>query len=160
MVLTQSEAKAAYTHILHSVFGRADGTPLQLVLEEEGIKDVFGLVYFDAPTINNFAYSDSNNNIAITNVRTGDKMLLKCLLSYIQVQHNEGNPIRDEWDQITHTEFDAFCIDPKYIIPQTPKLPLRHLQQVADPKHTTHHNLIPLKCFIPELNAMLPCSPL
>jgi hypothetical protein len=42
MVLTRSEAKTAYTHILHNVFGTADdGTPLQLALEEEGIEDVF-----------------------------------------------------------------------------------------------------------------------
>jgi hypothetical protein len=98
MVLTQIEAKAAYTHILHNVFGKAAGTLLQLALEEEGIEDVFGLVNLDAPTIDNLAYSDSNNNIAITNVRTGDKMKLKCFLSYVQVQHNEGNPIRDDWD--------------------------------------------------------------
>jgi hypothetical protein len=52
MVLTRSKAKTAYTHILHNVFGRADGTPLQLALEEEGIEDVFGLVNLDATTIN------------------------------------------------------------------------------------------------------------
>jgi hypothetical protein len=57
--------------------------PLQVALEEEGTKDVFELVNLDAPTICNLAYSNSNNNHAITNVRTGDKMLLKCFLSYI-----------------------------------------------------------------------------
>jgi hypothetical protein len=46
MVVTCSEAKMTYTHILHNVFGRPDGTPLQLALEEEGIsaflwKDAF-----------------------------------------------------------------------------------------------------------------------
>jgi hypothetical protein len=119
MVLTRSEAKTAYTHILHNVLGRADGTPLQLALEEEGIEDVFGLVNLEAPTINNLAYSDSKNNNAITNVRTGDKMLLKCFLSYIQVRHTEGNPIRDDWDHITQADFDSFRIDAKYIIPLT-----------------------------------------
>jgi hypothetical protein len=68
MVLTQSEARAAYTHILHNVFGTADGTPLQLALEEEGIEDRFGLINLDAPTINNLQYSNTNNNNAITNV--------------------------------------------------------------------------------------------
>jgi hypothetical protein len=119
MVLTHSEAKTAYTHILHNVFGRADGTPLQLAIQEEGIEGAFGLVNLDAPTINNLAYSDSNNNNAITNVMTGNKMLLKCFLSYIQVQHNEGNPIKDDWDQITQADFDSFRIDAKYIIPLT-----------------------------------------
>jgi hypothetical protein len=113
MVIAQSAAKATNTHILHNVFGRADGTPLQLALEEEGIEDLFRLVNLDAPTINIIAYSESKNNNAITNVRTGGKMLLKCFLSYIGVQHNEGNPIRDDWNQTTQAEYDEFCIYPK-----------------------------------------------
>jgi hypothetical protein len=51
MVLTRSETKTAYTNILHNVFGRADGTPLQLALEEEGIEDIFTLINIDTPTI-------------------------------------------------------------------------------------------------------------
>jgi hypothetical protein len=47
MVLTQSEARAAFSHILQNVFGRADGTPLQLELEEEGIEDLFGFAAID-----------------------------------------------------------------------------------------------------------------
>jgi hypothetical protein len=85
MVLTRSEAKKAYSHILHNVFGRTDGTLLQLVLEEEGIEDIFGLINLDTPTINNLQYSNSNSNNAITNARTGNKMLLKCFLSYTGV---------------------------------------------------------------------------
>jgi hypothetical protein len=145
MVLTQSEARAAYTNILHNVFGRADGTPLQLALEDEGIEDVFGLVNLDAPTVNNLAYSDSNN--AITNVRTGDKMLLKCFLSYIQVWQNEGNPIRDDWDQITHTEFDAFWIEPKYITPQTPKPSLTSPSASSRPKIYNASQFNPVEMF-------------
>jgi hypothetical protein len=49
MVLTQNEAKIAFTHILQVVFGRAAGTPLQLALEEEGIDDIFELINLDAP---------------------------------------------------------------------------------------------------------------
>jgi hypothetical protein len=85
MVLTRSEAKKAYTHNLHNVLGRADCTPLQLALEEESIKGIFGLINLDAFTINKLQYSAHNNSNAITNVRTGGKMLLKCFLSYIQV---------------------------------------------------------------------------
>jgi hypothetical protein len=46
-------------------------------------------------------------------------MLLKCFLSYIQVRHTEGNPIRHDWDQITQADFDSFRIDAKYTIPIT-----------------------------------------
>jgi hypothetical protein len=101
MVITQNKAKIAFTHILQVVFGRAAGNPLQLALEEEGIDNIFKLINLDAPTINNLQYTDSNNNNAITNVRMGDNMLLKCFLNYVGVQHNEGNPIGNDWDQIT-----------------------------------------------------------
>jgi hypothetical protein len=85
MVLTQNEAKIAFTHILHVVFGRAAGTPLQLALDEKGIDDILNLINLDAPTINNLQYTDSNKNNAISNVRTGYKMLLKRFLNYVGV---------------------------------------------------------------------------
>jgi predicted nuclease of restriction endonuclease-like RecB superfamily len=85
MALTQNEAKIAFTHILHVVFGRAAATPLQLALEEEVIDNIFKHINLDAPTINNLQYADSNNNNAIPNVRTGDKMLVKSFLNYIGV---------------------------------------------------------------------------
>jgi hypothetical protein len=53
----------AYTHILHNVFGRADGTPLQLALEEEGIEDIFTLINIDIPTIDNLQYINTNNTM-------------------------------------------------------------------------------------------------
>jgi hypothetical protein len=121
MVLTRSEAKLAFTHLVQNVFGRSAGTPLQLALDEEGIDDIFQLVNLDETTINNLQYTDSNNNNAVTKVKTGDKMLLKCFLSYIGVRHNEGNPIEDKWDTITQAEFDSFRIDPKYIMSQPSK---------------------------------------
>jgi hypothetical protein len=122
MVPARSEARMVHTHILHNVSGRADGTPLQLALEEEGIENIFTLINIDTPTIDNLQYIDTNNNNAIIHVGTGDKMLLKCCLSYTHVRHNEGNPIDDDWVQITHAEFDSFRVEPKYIIPPSSKL--------------------------------------
>jgi hypothetical protein len=121
MVFTPNEAKIAFTHILQVVFGRAAGTPLQLSVEDEGIDHIFKLINLDAPTTNNLQYTNSHNNNAITNVRTGDKMLLKCFLNYVGDRHNEGNSIGNYWDQTTQAEFDSFQIDPKYIISQPPK---------------------------------------
>jgi hypothetical protein len=106
MVLTRNEAKIAFTHILQVVFSRAAGTPLHLALEEEDIDNIFELINLDAPTINSLQYTDSNNNNAITNIRTGDKMLLKCFLNYVGFRHNEGNPLGNDWDQITQAEFN------------------------------------------------------
>jgi hypothetical protein len=88
MILIQIEAKTPYTHILHNVFGRADSTPLQLALEEEGIEDIFMLINIDTPTIDNLQYRDTNINNAVTHVKTGKKMLLKCFLSYTHVRRH------------------------------------------------------------------------
>jgi hypothetical protein len=108
MVLTRSEAKVAYNHILDVVLGRGSGTPLKPSLDEEGIDDIFHLINLDTATIDSLSYTDKINNNAITNVRTGDKMLLKCFLNYTVTRHNEGDPIGDDWNQITQEEFDAF----------------------------------------------------
>jgi hypothetical protein len=74
-------------------------------------------------------------------------MLLKCFLSYIQVRQNEGNPIRDDWDQITHTEFDAFHIDPKCIIPQTPKHLFKSPSASSSPKTYNASHFNPVEMF-------------
>jgi hypothetical protein len=79
MVVTCSEAKMTYTHILHNVFGRPDGTPLQPALEEEGTEDIFTLINIDTPTINNLQYSNTNKINAFIHDITGDKMFLECL---------------------------------------------------------------------------------
>jgi hypothetical protein len=66
VVFTQNEAKVAFTHILHVVFGQDSGTPLQIALEEEGIDDIFKLLNLDSPTINNLKHTVSNNNNSST----------------------------------------------------------------------------------------------
>jgi hypothetical protein len=91
MVLTWSEAKGAYAHILENVLGRGDGTPPKNALDEEGINNIFQLINLDLPTINNLQYHDSSSKNAVTNVKTGDKMLLKSFLDYIATRQNEGN---------------------------------------------------------------------
>jgi hypothetical protein len=106
---------------------------------------------FDAPTINNLHFNNSND---ITSLRLGDKMLLKCFLKYVGFQHNEGNPIGNEWDQITQTEFDSFCIDPKYIKPSSTSTPAS-----SNTRKLAHNSLIPLKCSDVGSNKTLRCSP-
>jgi hypothetical protein len=109
------------------VFGRADGTPLQLSLEEEGIDDIFYLINIDSPTINNLQYTNSNNNNATTNVRTVDTMLQKCFLRSIGARHNEGNPVGNDWDQITQVELDSFIFTPSTSFTSHPNLHIHHL---------------------------------
>jgi hypothetical protein len=108
MVITWSEAKAAYSHILDNVLGRTDGSPLKSALDNEGIEDIFQLTNLDAATIDQLSYEDVNNNNLVTPVSQGDKMLVRCFINYVVVRHNEVNPVGDDWNNITQAHFDAF----------------------------------------------------
>jgi hypothetical protein len=114
MVLTRSEAKTAYLHVLDNVLGRADGTPLKLALETEGIDDIFGLTTLTDAQIDTLKYIDVTNNNSITPVMLGDRNLLRCFLSYVNHRHADGNPIGDDWSFVAQAEFDSFRIDPRY----------------------------------------------
>jgi hypothetical protein len=114
MVLTRSEAKTAYTHVLDNVLGPADGTPLKLALEAEGIDDIFGLTTLTDAQIDTLKYIDVTNNNSITPVKLGDRNLLRCFLRYVYHCHADGNPIGDDWSLVAQAEFDSFWIDPRY----------------------------------------------
>ena len=121
MVLTRKEGKVAFNHILDTVLGRGDGTPLKSALDEEGIDDIFGLTMLTDAAIDSLQYKDASNNNAVTAVKLGDKLLLQCFLSYVSHRHSEGVPISDNWDQVSQGEFDAYRIDPRYISPIVPR---------------------------------------
>ena len=112
----------AFNHILDIVLGRGDGTPLKSALDEEGIDDIFGLTTLTDAAIDSLQYKDSSNNDVLTAVKLGDKMLLRCFLSYVSHCHSEGMPIGDNWDQVSQSEFDAYRIDPRYMSPIVPKV--------------------------------------
>jgi hypothetical protein len=114
MVVTRSEAKVAFDHILDEVLGRDDITPLKTALLQEGINDMFSLINLDPHFIETLTYEDAND--VTPNFTEGDKMLLKVFLDFIGERHINGNPIDDDWKLITQTEFEAFRIDPMYYV--------------------------------------------
>jgi hypothetical protein len=77
MVLTRKEGKVAFNHILDTVLGRGDGTPLKSALDEEEIDDIFGLNTLTDAAIDSLQYKDASSNNAVTAVKLGDKMLLQ-----------------------------------------------------------------------------------
>jgi hypothetical protein len=74
-------------------------------------------------------------------------MLLKYFLNYIEVQHNEGNPIGSDWDQITQEESDSFRIDPKYIIYLPPKPSSTSIPASSSTKTLSAQHFNPLELF-------------
>jgi hypothetical protein len=56
--------KATFKHVLDTVLGRGDGTPLKASLVEEGIEDIFSLISLDEIAIHGLKYKDANDNDA------------------------------------------------------------------------------------------------
>jgi hypothetical protein len=70
MVLTQTEAKLAYNHILDNVLGRSDGLALKTSLHE----DILDLIIVSDATIDSLGQKDTRNNIVVKPLRLGDKI--------------------------------------------------------------------------------------
>jgi hypothetical protein len=115
MVLTRSEAKAAFNHVLDTVLGRGDDSLLKSALLEEGVDDIFALSTLTDKAIDKLQFKDPSNNNALTPIKLADKMLLRCFLHYVVNRSLEGNPVGDDWNAITQEKFDAFRIDPTYL---------------------------------------------
>jgi hypothetical protein len=115
MVLTRSEAKAAFNHVLETVLGRGDGSSLKSALLEEGVNDIFALSILTDKAIDKLQFKDPDNNNAPTPIKLADKMLLKCFLHYVVNRSLEGNAVGDDRNTITQEKFDAFRIDPTYL---------------------------------------------
>jgi hypothetical protein len=146
MVLTRSEAKVAFDHVLDNVLGRADGTPLKSALNGENITDIFQLCTLTDAVIDEMEYMDANISPLPIKVRLGDKMLLKIFLKFISMRHNDGSPIGDDWTQITQDEFDSFRIDPKYHA-LSPSQTLSSLPAGSGTRSSTSHLLNPVELF-------------
>jgi hypothetical protein len=115
MVLTRSEARAAFNHILDVVLGQGEDSLLKSALSEEEVDDIFSLSTLTEGAIDALQFKDADNNNALTPVKPADKMLLRYFLHYVISCNLEGNPVGDDWNAITQDKFDVFCIDPRYI---------------------------------------------
>ena len=113
MVLTRTDAKAAFTHVLDKVLGRGDATPLKASLIAEEIDDIFSLVGLNDNAIDTLCYKDENG--VSKPLRLSDKMLLKCFLQFVVHKNKEGELFADGWDTISQTDFDEFRINPSFI---------------------------------------------
>jgi hypothetical protein len=101
MVLTRSQARAAFNYILDNVLGKDNKSPLKSALLCEGINDIFSLVTFPLEYI--------NDQDILKNVQTCDKNLLCYFSEYIVFRHANNDPINDDWMSVTPESFHSFC---------------------------------------------------
>jgi hypothetical protein len=136
MVLTCSETKATFNHVLDVVLGQGDDSSLKAALLEEGVDDIFALLTLTNKAIDKLQFKDPDNGNALTPIKLADKMLLRCFLHYVVNRSLESNPVGDDWNAITQEKFDAFRIDPTYLSILT-SIPISMTASPATPPTTS-----------------------
>jgi hypothetical protein len=143
VTLTRSEAKAAFNHVLDNVLGRDDTSSLKLSLLDEGIDDIFDFITLTESNINTLVYEDPNKAGSFLPVRKGDKMLVKCFLSFDQHLASQSAPI--DYVKLTQQEFDSYRISATYRVtvqsPQPTPIPVTSSSSTSlAASHASHHS--------------------
>ena len=115
MVVTRQAGQAAFDHIIDVVLSRHGSAELKQSLVDAGVSDVFSMLSIDTPTLDSLVYPDPSNATQVIPLRASDKNLIKLFRDYVLQRDVDGDPIGDEWMQVTQASFDAFRISPANI---------------------------------------------
>ena len=110
MVVTRAEAQAIFDHILDNILSRRGSNDLKRALEHEGNNDLFSMMTIDDESIDDLKYPDSADPSILVDVIRGDKGMLRLWREYVLHRESIGDPIGDNWLQVTQQQFDAFRI--------------------------------------------------
>ena len=117
MVITRTEAKAAFDHVMDDVLDRYGSKDLKDALLKEGYVDIFQVLTIDDSTLESLVYLDPADPTKTVPIRKGDIGMLKVFKSFVQHRTIIGNPIADaDWITLTQAEFDQFRIDPANLL--------------------------------------------
>jgi Reverse transcriptase (RNA-dependent DNA polymerase) len=117
MVITRTEAKVAFDHVLDHVLDRYGSKDLKEALLKEGFVDILQVLTIDDDDIESLEYPDPDDATKSLPIRKGDIGMLKCFKAYVNYRNMSGNPIDDaDWLSLTQAEFDSFRIDPSNLL--------------------------------------------
>lgn len=113
MVLTRSQAKVAFHHIMDNVLGMYCSSKLKSVLVNEGYVDIISLVTIDDDTIEELSYEYEDGTATLLTVPDGDKNVLKVWKMYYAYLWKSGtiNDL-DSWMNMTQDGLDKYRNDP------------------------------------------------
>ena len=135
MVLTRTEGKAVFDHIVDVVLDRYGSVDLKSALIHEGFVDVFHLLSMDDATIESLEYIDPNDAAKKLMIKKSDKGMLRTFKAFVNHRIDSGNPIKDEdWLNLTVADFDAYRVDPANLA--------RIVSNVTTPAPTKNNNVI------------------
>ena len=99
-------SKATFTHVMDNVL---QNPKITNALNEQGIDDIFGLMILTDDIVDNLVYPDSDLQVQIKyRLKMGEIGLIKCFIHYMYYLEALGNPIVDDWTNITVDYFDKF----------------------------------------------------
>ena len=117
MVITRTEARAAYDHVMDVVLDRYGSKDLKDALVKEGFVDLFQVLTIDDVDIECLVYQDPADPSKTIPIRKGDVGMLKCFKAFVHHRSALGNPIQDtDWISLTQAEFDSFRMDPSNLL--------------------------------------------
>ena len=135
MVLTRTEAKAVFDHVLDVVLDRYNSADLKSALIKEGFVDVFLLLSMDDATIESLEIEDPNDATKKMALKKSDKGMLRTFKAFVHHRNASDNPIKDEdWLKLTQADFDAYRIDPSNLA--------RVVSQATAPMSTRNNSVI------------------
>jgi uncharacterized pyridoxamine 5'-phosphate oxidase family protein len=119
MVLTRADAKAAFDHVVGTIF---DSKGIRSALDKAGCNDMFKLLSLDVATIENLQMEHPSVATKSVDLLKCDKAMLKIFLSFVNACKVSGKPIGDEdWIKLTCEDFDKFRSDPSNrVLPTSP----------------------------------------
>ena len=113
MPLSRGQQKAAFDHVLGTVFGFSNpDRPLRKALVEYGADKITDLLTIPVARIGTLTYNDGGTP---TDVPEGDKNMIKVYKDYLKFRKKSGDPVGDNHTGVTREEFDDFRGDPEYV---------------------------------------------
>ena len=113
MVITRTQAKAAFEHVLDKILFTDGSEDVKGALVRKGIVDIIQLLSMDNSTFQGLVYHHPTVSKLTLPFRKGDVAMLKCFQAFVQYRVAAGKPINDnEWITLNQNEFDLFRINP------------------------------------------------
>jgi len=132
---TQTQLKAALTHVIEEVFGFKDQDhPLRKALTAEGIDTLYDMLTMPTTDIDALAYDDSGTERPVPK---GYRNLIKVYKDYVIHCDGQGSTITDH-TQVSKLEFDQFRGNPAYIAGGSSKLSAVVPAPSQTQPHTSH----------------------
>ena len=107
----------ALEHILSTVFGLDDKSPLTKALKAEGVTYISEFLTLDPSTIDSLTYVvEEKGKRSTVPVPKGHRRLITVFFDFVLYRKHQGTPVGEDWISITAEEFDAFRISPEYLL--------------------------------------------